>query len=576
MNAKFSPSSQALHVMRTGKILGPEETLDDFFERVVSTIVQIESKWEYSPKESTPFSEAFSEYFSQKVFSLGTPTLTNAGRKDHAHSALSSCVVIPVDLSNKKQARDKIVSYYKQNMGSGFDLTPYENPVDLLEWINQLSIEETATGKYDRYIGNMGSIHVTHPKIKDFVQAKKDHHIPHFNISVDVTDEFMQAVANSEEFTLQDGSTIDAKELMQLMAECAWTNGDPGIVSLQRMNRDNPVADLIPYTSTPPCSEMGLSPGETCQFGYLNIASMLQKDATGTYIFDWKKLEHATKVLTRALDNAIEASMDGFPDPVSKEIAQFKRKIGIGICGVADTLIRMGMPYESTEAQQFVRNILSFINYASKLESVELAGRRGSCEAMAVTTGNKYYSNFLLERHGKGTDVVSSENWQQLNDTINTNKQLRNILTTALPPTGRASILLGVTSSIEPIFAASGWNEETTKVITDFLQEQFSPQETKQILKTAQEKNSFQGLGIKNQTVLKIAKEISPHNHLKMMEVIAGHNGVCDETVSKTVNLAHDATVEDVYEIFMRAYQAGLKNISVYRDKTHTNQPQKL
>jgi len=572
MNAKFSPSSYALQVMRKGKILGPEESLDDFFDRVVSTIVKIESTWDYSSKESSPFSDAFSDYFAQKVFSLGTPTLTNAGRKDHTQSALSSCVVIPVDLSNKKEAREKIVSYYRQNMGSGFDLTPYENPVDLLEWINQLSMEETATGTYDRYIGNMGSIHVTHPKIRDFIQAKKDHHIPHFNISVDVTEEFMQAVANSTEFTLRDGSTIDERELMQLMAECAWTNGDPGIVSLDRMNQDNPVADLIPYTSTPPCSEMGLSPGETCQFGYLNIASMLQADGT----FDWQKLEHATQVLTRALDNAVEASMDGFPDPVSKEIALFKRKIGIGICGVADTLIRMGLPYESTEAQQLVRNILSFINYTSKVESVELARRRGSCEAMAVTTGNKYYSNFLLERHGNGTDAVSREKWQQLNDSIISNKHLRNILTTALPPTGRASILLGVTSSIEPIFAASGWNEDTAKVITNFLQQQFSPEETTQILKKAQEQNSFQGLGIKNETVLKIAKEISPLHHLKMMEVIAGHNGVCDETVSKTVNLAHDSTVEDVYDIFIRAYQSGLKNISIYRDKTHSNQPQKL
>jgi ribonucleoside-diphosphate reductase alpha chain len=338
------------------------------------------------------------------------------------------------------------------------------------------------------------------------------------------------------------------------------------------MNQDNPVADIIPYTSTPPCSEMGLSPGETCQFGYLNIASMLQEDGA----FNWQKLEHATQVLTRALDNAVEASMDGFPDPISKEIALFKRKIGIGICGIADILIRMKMSYESTQAQQFVRNILSFINYTSKVESVELARRRGSCEAMTVTIGNKYYSNFLLERHGKGTDVVSRKNWQQLNDSIIANKHLRNILTTALPPTGRASILLGVTSCIEPIFAASGWNNETRKVIIDFLQEQFSPKETTQILKKAQEKNSFQGLGIKNEAVLKIAKEISPHNHLKMMEVIAGHNGVCDETVSKTVNLAHNATVDDVYQIFIRAYQSGLKNISIYRDKTHKNQPQKL
>ncbi len=558
--------------MRSGKILSPNETPQELFDRVIATIASIEQTWNTPHNQTALFANTFADLWNRRVFTLGTPTLTNAGRADHKQSALSSCVVIPVDLANKTKAKEKILSYYKQNMGSGFDFTPYQNPVELLIWLNDLAATETATGKYDRYIGNMGNLHVTHPKVREFIQAKKDRKLPHFNISIDVTDTFMQAAFTGQSFALSDGTMIDANELLRFMAECSWVNGDPGIISLERMNHDNPVSDISAYTSTPPCSEMGLAPGETCQFGYINVASVIREDKS----IDWPLLEQATKILTRALDNAIEVSLAGFPDKESARLAKLKRKIGIGICGVADALIQAELPYNTQQARTVIRDILSYINFTSKQASIELARERGSCEAMNNSEGNKYYDHFLQNRYQHGCNAVSTQDWKNLDAEIAQNKLLRNILTTALPPTGRASILLEVTSSIEPLFSASGWNDDTERTIRQFLIKHAGEEHVEHILQKAHEQQSFLGLGIAQEDVLKTAKEILPADHIAMMAALAGKHGVCDETISKTVNLPHQASVEDVYEIFVTSYQAGLKNISVYRDGTHENQPQKL
>ncbi|EKD71050.1 MAG: hypothetical protein ACD_46C00286G0005 [uncultured bacterium] len=153
------------------------------------------------------------------------------------------------------------------------------------------------------------------------------------------------------------------------------------------MNRDNPVEDISTYTSTPPCSEMGLAPGETCQFGYINIVHFITSHGV-----NYNKLSLAARIMTRALDNAIEVSMTGYPDADSRQSAQLKRKIGIGVCGLADSLIIRDIPYDTEKARQFTRDVLSFINFQSKLESVELAEKRGSCKAMNNFIANKYYA----------------------------------------------------------------------------------------------------------------------------------------------------------------------------------------
>lgn len=577
----YNPSKRAWDVAVRGRIVAPEENPQQFLHRVVNILFSPEDKFGTKPETKRKIAEEFASYIVDGYVLPGSPTLTNAGRYENA---LSSCVVIPVDLREKKPAAAIIKSYYQQNMGSGFDLTPYENPVELLKWINDLSAQETATGNYDRYIGNMGSLHVSHPQIEKFIRTKRDNDtIKHFNISVDVTEEFMGKAENGETFLLTDGSLLNATALLYGMAENAWQNGDPGLIFLERMNRDNPISGISKYVTTPPCSEMGLAEGETCQFGYINLAKFTLVKSNGQVGIDYEKLNSVTRLLTRVLDNAIEYSTLHYPAELSTSIALLKRKIGIGVCGLADMLITYGLPYDSLEAKTLCRDILSFINYASKVSSVELASERGSCLAMLNAPQNAYISGrFLEDKYATNpTRTVSSLDWQKLADSIRSTGKLRNILTTSLPPTGRASILLDSTPAIESIFTIFEENGNIKTVIIDFLSRTLGHnlELLTNILNLAQQTESFQNVEIlptNIRNVFKTAKEILPADHLSMVSVLAGMHGVIDEAASKTVNLPNTATVEDVNSIFILAYNLGLKNISAYRDGTKEDQPEKL
>ncbi len=576
----YNPSERARSLAVKGKIAASEEDPQQFLDRVVNTLFSPEDKFGTKSEEKRKIAEEFASYMVEGYVMPGTPALTNAGRHE---SALSSCVVIPVDLRERESAAIRIKSYYQQNMGSGFDFTPYENPVELLKWINDLSVQETATGNYDRYIGNMGSLHVSHPQIEKFIGAKRNDVIKHFNISVDVTEDFMGRAERGENFRLIDGSSINATTLLHRMAENAWQNGDPGLIFLERMNKDNPVSSVSKYVTTPPCSEMGLAEGETCQFGYINLAKFASVQNDGQVRIDYSKLSSVTNLLTRVLDNAIEHSISRYPTEVSASIAQLKRKIGIGVCGLADMLITCGLPYDSSEARALGRDVLSFINYTSKVSSANLASDRGSCLVMLNTLQNAYISGrFLEDKYAASpTRSVSEQDWKKLADTIRSTGKLRNILTTSLPPTGRASILLGATPAIEPMFTIFDENGNIKTAITDFLSTTLGSNSEllTRVLSEARDAGSFLNivsLSPEIRNVLKTAKEISPDDHLKMVSALAGMHGVIDEAASKTVNLPAAATIEDVENIFVSAHRLGLKNISIYRDGTKQNQPEKL
>jgi ribonucleoside-diphosphate reductase alpha chain len=257
-----------------------------------------------------------------------------------------------------------------------------------------------------------------------------------------------------------------------------------------------------------------------------------------------------------------------------------KRKMGIGVCGLADMLIALRLPYDSQEARELARDVLSFINYISKCTSVALAEQRGSCLAMNFPLVNKYVRcRYLEDKYmERPTRTVSSRDWEKLAHTIRTTRKLRNISTTALAPTGRASILLGVTSSIEPMFSIFASDGSLQKNVLDFLSEELeeNEQDLQQVCQKASFSGSFQDIEILPSSVrlcLKTAKEIAPLAHLQMVADLAGVHGVTDESASKTVNLPYSATVDDVKDIFLSSFHLGLKNISVYRDKTMVGQP---
>jgi ribonucleoside-diphosphate reductase alpha chain len=397
----YVPSPRVLALLRKEKHLAPTEAPQQLLERVVRTLFDVEAKFGTTPADIRCAAEEFASYFVQGYFMLGGPTLYNAGRNK---GALTSCVVIPVNLNDKLTARHTITSYFKQNMGSGFDFSEYKDPVALLRWVNQISGEEAATGQYDRVIGNIGMLNVSHPRIWEFVDAKRQgEEFRYFNISINVTEAFMQKAEQGELFTLLDGQAVNAANLLDRIVENAWYNGEPGIVFLERMNADNPVVEISPYTSIPPCSEMGLAAGETCQFGYINLSKLSLDEKSGA--IDYLTLGAVVKSLTRALDNAIEYSLAYFPTTQSVDLARLKRKIGIGVCGLADFLIANRIAYDSPKARSLARDIISFLNFASKWASVRLAEQRGACLAMEYRQENRYLSGRFLEDKYAGRPI---------------------------------------------------------------------------------------------------------------------------------------------------------------------------
>lgn len=555
-----------------GRIIAPGETPQQMFERVVDALFAVEATMGIPVAETEQVKLQFAQFMAEKTFTPGTPTLTNAGREGYEKSALCSCALIPVDLREPQASAEMIRAYYQQNMGSGFDLTPYADPLGLLLWLNDLAASETATGRYDRYIGNMANLHVAHPRIRDFIEAKNNRHLPYFNLSVIVSDAFMDAAKNKEIFTMIDESEISAYDLLKQMAQSAWISGDPSILNLERMNKDNPLVGIAPYISAPPCAEMGLTAGETCQFAYINISKFVTPDG-----IDYKKLAAVTRVVTRALDNAVEIGLGNFPHPKSTEIARLKRKIGIAASGLADMLLYYDLPYDSDEARQLTRDVLSFINYTSKQASIELAEQRGPCEAMLTRGGNRYYQTYLEERYAAGTNMVTLEQWEELAERIKITGHLRNICTTTLPPAARVSILMDASTGIEPFFGIPANIEQIRPSIVDFIK-RYAPEKADIILHQATAEGTFQNVDLPDELkeCLKTAKEISALGHLRMVAALAGIDGVVDESASKTVNLPNNATPNDILYIFLLAHELGLKNISVYRDGSYEEQPLKL
>lgn len=580
----YSPPEKIKYILEGhgthNSILAEDESPQDLLARVTETLVSVEKKFGTSEEEIESLAQQFAQHFIDRDFVPGMPTLTNAGRMGYETSALSSCVVVPVDLRKGVSATETILSHYRQNMGSGFNFSRYDDPVAMLKWLNELSARETKSKKYDRRIANMGTLHISHPKIREFINVKvQDRSLTYFNISVEVSEEFMDAATAHGEFMLADGTTVDAYALLQEIAAAASACGDPGLINFDRMNIHNPVASIAPYDCSPPCGEMGLAPGETCQFGYLNLANFVDSDGK----IQKEKLAEATKVLVRILDNAVEYGLDHQPTPEGQAMCKLKRKIGISVAGLADALIKAKLPYDSEAGRQLAKDFVSLINYFAKQSSIELAYVRGSCDAMNFPLNNRYYDGYVAERFASiPSNTVTSAQWLELDGKIKNTGMLRNIHHTALPPGGRASMILGVNHSIEPIFSPSNLSLDTTELILELLADSLDDTagevDIQTVFNTAIEHGTFQHAPISAQAkeLLKTAIEVKPEDHVYMAATLAGMSGVSDESASKTVNLPASATVDDVLSIYLLAHQVGLKNISIYRDQSLDNQPRTL
>jgi len=578
-SSKFQPSITGERVLRDGRIIDLDESPQAMIERMVSSLFSIEERFEISQQESYQKANEFGRLLDDKDCVMSTPVMTNAGR--HLEKPLSACTVPPIDLRNGlNNVKQLIDAFHEDGMGTGFNIDDTDDPIGILKYLNDIAVAGAKRGNEERPVGNMATISIHHPKIRDIIALKVGADARgeewKFNISINATDNFMQSALAGNSYYLDNGQLTNAASVLFEIVEAANSCGDPGLVFIDRLNRDNPTPVVGNYVSTAPCAEVGLAPGESCQFGYINIGNFIVSEGSEKGI-NYQKLENATRLMTRVLDNALELSIDKYAHPLNQSVMLAKRKIGIGICGLADMLVKLRIPYDSEQGALLSREIVGFINYFSKIESVELAKQRGSFGAMQAYIGNRYreHPGFLEAKYGNlSTKIITSRDWMQLGENIRKSGQLRNASTVALPPTGRSGLVIDASTGVEPLFSLVDYSGEINKMLIDNLKEKgvYSGQMASQISQTGRI-SEVNRIPENIKSIYKTALEIKPEGHLTMVEKI---QETVDESISKTINVPSNSTSEDVARIYLDAYARGLKGITIFRTGSRFVQPRKL
>ena len=547
----------AKRYLRKGPDGQPVEDVTSMFWRVAKAIADEEAKYESSPYSPDDLAREFYTLMTEFRFLPNSPTLMNANTE---LGQLAACFVLPVGDSMEDifaSVRDAAL-IHKSGGGTGFSFSRLRHegahvgstggvasgPVSFMKIFNTATEQVKQGGT--RRGANMGILRVDHPDIEKFITCKeREGELNNFNISVALTEKFMQAVEQDEEFDLiaphsgQSKGKLKAREVFFTLARKAWESGDPGIVFLDRINRDNPTPDQGEIESTNPCGEQPLLPYEACNLGSINLA-LLHKPGEDHDV-DWDELRRVIHLSVRFLDNVIDASK--YPIDAIGEKVRTNRKIGLGVMGWSDLLYQLGIPYNSQEALNLGEKLMKFVQAESKAISQTLAEERGPFPAYEKSTyGSKKQGPF------------------------------RNATTTTIAPTGTLSIIAGCSSGIEPLFALSFTRnvmdgEKLTEANPYFeaalrAEDSFS----KALMEDVAKKGSVAHMKHLPEHIRKVfvtSHDIEPTYHLKMQAVFQKYT---DNAVSKTVNLPHDATEEDIRKIYWMAYEQGCKGVTVYRD----------
>ncbi len=539
----------------------PIETAEDLFERVATTIAASDKIYDKNADIKNT-AKTFYDMMANLEFLPNSPTLMNAGRP---LGQLSACFVLPVEdtMENIFEAIKQAALIHKSGGGTGFSFSRIRQqgssvnstggvasgPISFMKVFN-MATEAVKQGGTRRG-ANMGILRIDHPDIIDFIDCKANNkEITNFNISVGLTEEFMKAVENDTEYNLIDPHTknpisqLRARTVFDKIVDAAWHNGEPGIIFLDRLNRDNIVPSQGEIESTNPCGEQPLLPYESCNLGSINLIMML-KETEGKYDFDWDKFSLTVKNAVHFLDNVIDANK--YPLEKIGYVTKQTRKIGLGVMGWSDALLLLGIPYNSNEAIDLAEKIMAFITSAGRVQSNELAKIRGAFPLFGEST--------------------LSQDFPQRNATI-----------TTIAPTGTLSIIADCSSGVEPVFGY---------VYIRNIMDGTEMVEVNPILKAELEKRNLYSEDLmkriaKEGTIAHMeelpedlrrvfvsAHDIKPDDHIRMQ---AAFQKYTDNAVSKTVNFSNNATRDEVAEVYMLAFRLDCKGVTIYRDGSRNEQ----
>lgn len=550
------------------------ETPEGMFKRASKMIADIDREFGATEEEIENFTKEVYDNYTARNF-MATRPLENGGRP-YPYQQLSSCYVFPIEdsMDGIFQTLHRLAFLQKWGSPAGVDYSVLRprgdlirstggknsGPVSFMKIFDAVTeaISEGAT----RRGANMGVLRVDHPDIEEFITSKQTPGVlENFNISVSITDDFMEKAKTNRYYWLINPRTnekvkkVKARKILELIVDSMWKSAEPGIIFIDEINRKNPTPHIGEITAVNLCGEQPLLPYEACNLCNLNLANFLTNPKRGKPSIDWKSLEQTIETVVHFLDNSIEANHYFFKE-IEEIVKQGNRKIGVGLMGWADVLYKMGLPYDSATAIKLGEKTMKFITETGHKESQKLARVRGA------------FPNFA----GSIWDKPNAD-------------PVRNAAVTTVAPTGNAALLAGCSHAIEPHYALAftrvglgrgksfGDWDQFAYVNEDFKKELsnqgFLTKKMKQEILESGSIQHIRGIPGEIKSVFKTALDLNPSAHIKMQ---AAFQKYCDSAISKTINMPKEGTKRDVEKAIWMAWRLKCKGITIYRDQSRNKQ----